>query len=69
MSTADGSVLGTTQIWGNSPRNQAFNIVLLADGFTAAQQTDFATACTAFVSSLWATPPFDGLRPPSTSSA
>ena len=62
MSTADGSVLGTTQIWGNSPRNHAFNILLLAEGFTAAQQTDFANACTAFVNSLWATPPFDGLK-------
>ena len=62
MSTADGSVLGTTQIWGNSPRNHAFNILLLAEGFTAAQQADFADACTAFVNSLWATPPFDGLK-------
>ena len=40
MTTADGAVLGTTQIFGTAPRNRAFNVVLLADGFTAAQQTD-----------------------------
>ena len=34
MSTADGTVLGNTQIFGGAPRNRAFNVVLLADGFT-----------------------------------
>src|SRR5262245_213410 len=63
MSTSDGSVLGNTQIWGSAPRNRAFNVVLLADGFTAAQQNDFNNACTAFVSALFGTPPFDTLQP------
>ena len=27
MTTADGAVIGTTQIHGNAPRNRAFNIV------------------------------------------
>ena len=63
MGTTDGSVVGHTQIWGSAPRNHAFNIVLLAEGFTAAQQTAFNTACTAFASALWATPPFDQLAP------
>ena len=49
MTTSDGTVLGTTQIFGCAPRNRAFNVVLLAEGFTAAQQTAFNTACTAFV--------------------
>ena len=38
MTTADGSVIGTTQIFGSAPANHAFNVVLLAEGFTTAQQ-------------------------------
>ena len=38
MSTSDGAVIGSTQIFGSAPRNSAFNVVLLAEGFTAAQQ-------------------------------
>jgi hypothetical protein len=38
MSTSDGAVIGSTQIFGSAPRNNAFNVVLLAEGFTAAQQ-------------------------------
>ncbi len=41
MSTADGVVLGTTQIFGTAPGSQAFNVVLLAEGFTDPQQNDF----------------------------
>jgi IgA Peptidase M64 len=63
MSTADGSVLGNTQIYGGAPRNRAFNVVLLADGFTAAQQNDFNTACTSLVTAFIGTPPFDELGP------
>jgi hypothetical protein len=63
MSTADGTVLGSTQIFGGAPRNRAFNVVLLADGFTAAQQNAFNTACTAFVNAFIGTPPFDELAP------
>lgn len=63
MSTADGAVLGTTQIAGSAPRNRAFNVVLLAEGFTAAQQNDFNNACMTFVNAFRATPPFDELSP------
>ena len=48
MSTSDGAVIGSTQIFGSAPRNRAFNVVLLAEGFTAAQQADFNTACGEF---------------------
>jgi hypothetical protein len=58
MSTADGVVLGTTQIFGTAPRNQAFNVVLLAEGFTNPQQNDFNAACSAFVTGLTGTDPF-----------
>jgi IgA Peptidase M64 len=63
MSAADGAVIGTTQIFGGAPRNRAFNVVLLAEGFTNAQQNDFNNACTAFVNAFRATPPFDELSP------
>jgi hypothetical protein len=63
MTTADGSVLGTTQIFGAAPRNRAFNVVLLAEGFTTTQQGDFDNACTAFVNDFGVTPPFDELSP------
>lgn len=63
MTTADGTVQGTTQIFGSAPRNRAFNVLLLADGFTAAQQGDFNAACTAFVTAFRTTPPFDELSP------
>ncbi len=63
MTTSDGAVLSTTQISGAAPRNRAFNIVLLGDGFTNAEQNAFNTACTSFVTSLLKTPPFDELGP------
>jgi hypothetical protein len=63
MSTSDGAVIGTTQIFGGAPRNRAFNILLLAEGFTNAQQNDFNNACTAFVNAFSATPPFNELSP------
>ena len=37
MSTSDGAVIGSTQIFGSAPRNRAFNVVLLAERFTATQ--------------------------------
>src|SRR3954471_6484003 len=63
MTTSDGSVVSMTQVFGSAPRNRAFNVVLLAEGFTAAQQNDFNTACTGFVEAFRATPPFDDLAP------
>ena len=63
MTTSDGTVQGHTQIFGSAPRNRAFTIVLLADGFTAAQQNDFNNACTAFLTALRATPPYTDLMP------
>lgn len=61
MTTADGTVQGTTQISGSAPRSSAFNIVLLAEGFTAGQQGDFNTACGEFVAAFSTTAPFNGL--------
>jgi hypothetical protein len=63
MTTSDGSVLGNTQIFGSAPRSRAFNVVMLAEGFTSAQQNDFNNACSAFVTAFTTTPPFDRLKP------
>ena len=63
MSTSDGTVLGMTQIAGSAPRNRAFNIVLLAEGFRSTEQGQFDAACTAFLATFFATAPFDELRP------
>ena len=63
MGTSDGAVIGSTQIFGSAPRNRAFNVVLLAEGFTAAQQGDFNTSCNNFVTAFFATPPYDQLSP------
>ena len=63
MTTADGTVQGVTQIFGSQPRQRAFNVVLLAEGFTAAQQAAFNTAAQDFVTAFTGTAPFDELRP------
>ena len=63
MSILDGSVLGMTQISGSAPRNRAFNVVILGDGFTNAQQAAYNTAATNFMNAFLATPPFNTLTP------
>jgi hypothetical protein len=63
MTTSDGAVIGTTQIFGSAPRNRAFNVVLLAEGFKTNEQAAFDAACTAFLNAFRATPPYDELAP------
>ena len=62
MSTSDGAVLGMTQIFGNAPRNRAFNVILLAEGFRNAEQAAFDTAATNFVTAFTTTAPFNRFR-------
>jgi hypothetical protein len=62
LSTADGTVVGTTQVLDNGPRDQRWNLVLMGDGYQAAQLDQFANDVQAFVNTLLATPPFDELR-------
>ena len=62
MSTADGTVIGTTQILNNGPRARRWNVVLLSDGYRQADLTQFANDAQAFVNALLATPPFDTLQ-------
>jgi hypothetical protein len=62
MTTADGRVLGVTQIFGSALRRTAFNVVLLGDGFTSTQQGALNDAADDFVRTLRATPPFGELE-------
>ena len=62
MSTSDGTVVGTTQVFGNAPRNRAFNVVLLAEGFRDTEQSAFNNTANDLVSALLATAPFNRLQ-------
>jgi len=61
MSTSDGAVLCTTQVFGNAQLNRAFNVVLLAEGFRDTEQAAFNTAVKNFVTVFTATAPFNHL--------
>lgn len=61
MTTANGNVIGLTQIFGTAPRSTGFNVLLMADGFTANQQGAFNTACERFRHTFLAAAPFDQL--------
>ena len=61
MGTADGAVVGLTKLVDNGPDAQRLNIVLVAEGFRAAELATFATRCDEFVSSLQAEPWFPAL--------
>lgn len=62
MSTADGTVLGTTKIVDNGPATLRFNVVLLPDGYRAGEMTQFAADAQQFANTLFATAPFDRIR-------
>lgn len=61
MSTSDGSILGLQQIRGTAPRASGFNVLLMADGFTAGEQGGFDAVCESFATTFLAAPPFDAL--------
>jgi hypothetical protein len=55
---SDGTVQGTTALLEPRPVTEQFNVVLLAEGFTAAEQADFDALCDEFVATLQAEPWF-----------
>lgn len=61
MGSADGRVVGTTKILDSGADGDRYNIVILADGYTEAQQGAFNAACNEFVTALAAEPWFDTL--------
>jgi hypothetical protein len=56
---ANGEILGLAQISGNAPLSTGFNVLLMADGFTAAQQGTFDQACDTFRGTLLAAAPYN----------
>ena len=61
MSTSDGAVIGSAK--SSAAHRPTASISCCSLSFTAAQQSDFNTACGEFVTALRATPPFDELSP------
>ncbi len=59
MGVADGAVIGITKLFGTAPSSRAFNIAMLAEGFTEVQQSAFDSACDSFLGSFLRTPPYD----------
>lgn len=62
MTSADGQVVGMTQIVSSGPATERWNLVILSDGYQSGQLGQFATDAQAFVNTLFATAPFDRLR-------
>jgi IgA peptidase M64 len=59
MSTADGSVVGTTKLVDHGPSSERWDLVLMGDGYQSGQLGQFATDTQSFVDKLFATAPFD----------
>ena len=62
MTTSDGSVVGVTKIVDNGPDNARWNLVIMGDGYQTGQLTQYHNDVQSFVTTLFATPPFDDLR-------
>src|SRR5690242_18030817 len=61
MGAGDGQVVGTTQIVDHGAASQKWNLVILSEGYKAAELSKFHTDCANFVATMFATPPFDEL--------
>lgn len=61
MGTADGTIVGTTKVIDHGPNGDKWNLVVLGDGFRAADQAAYEAAVTSLVNTVKATAPFDGL--------
>jgi hypothetical protein len=62
MSTADGTVIGTTKIVDHGADNTRWNLVILSDGYQVFQLGQFASDAQNFVNALFAARPFDELQ-------
>jgi hypothetical protein len=61
MSKQDGQVVGTTLVVDNGPPSRRWNLVVMGDGFTAAEQDSFKAEVDRLIAKLKATKPFDEL--------
>jgi hypothetical protein len=62
VSTADGTVLGTTKIVDNGPATQRYNILILSDGYRGNEMGEFAADAQQFAKTLLGTAPYDRVR-------
>lgn len=62
MGANDGAVLAFRQLVNNGANNLRYNIVLVAEGYTAAEMPLFRTQCQSFLRTLFWSAPFDTLR-------
>ena len=62
MSTADGTVLGTTKIVDNGPAAQRFNLLILSEGYRSTEMAQFASDAQQFANTLFTTSPYDRIR-------
>src|SRR5262245_48926546 len=59
MSAADGTVLGMTKLRDAGPPSVRWNLVIVSEGYQAAQMAQFATAAQSVTDRLFQEPPFD----------
>lgn len=59
MGSGDGTVVGTTKVVDHGADKDRWNLVVLGDGFRAADQAAYEAAVTTLVNTLKATAPFD----------
>lgn len=62
MGAGDGTVIGTTQLVDNGSASNRFNLVIVAEGYRAAEMSQFHTDAQDFVDHLFSTPPFGDLQ-------
>jgi hypothetical protein len=63
MTTADGTILGTTRIVDNGPPSERWDLVIMGDGYQAHQLAQYGADVQQFVDIIFRTRPFDRLRP------
>jgi hypothetical protein len=61
VTTADGTVVGMTQIRNSGPRATHWNLAITGDGYRAVDLVQFATDANNLLAALLATPPFNTL--------
>lgn len=63
MSSADGRVVGTTQIVNNGSAAVRWNVAIMGDGYQEGQLNQYHSDVERIVDAILATAPFDALRP------
>lgn len=62
MTSADGTIMGTTQILDNGSPARRFNLVLISDGYQNSQISKFANDTQSFIDALFAVTPFSEMK-------